>query len=196
MPNPEPSLNRDETCELLVVGGGFTGLWAALQAKERKPDADIILVEQTFIGDGASGRNGGFLSSSIAHGETNIEAQFPGEEEKLDALGRQNITAFNLNLSAWPVPKKVKAAIAHHTFWLTDDKDALYNVGGAAGRRDPTGSSGTEVGNEMDITVVWKIDHHQAVLFGWSHFWENDFIQQTGISEDADLFYIQYAFKF
>jgi glycine/D-amino acid oxidase-like deaminating enzyme len=92
MPDPEPPLSRDETCELLIVGGGFTGLWAAVQAKERKPDADIILVEQTFVGDGASGRNGGFLSTSIAHGETNIEAQFPGEEEKLDALGRQNIT--------------------------------------------------------------------------------------------------------
>ncbi len=91
MPEPEPSLSNDEKCELLIVGGGFTGLWAALQAKERAPDADIILLEQTFVGDGASGRNGGFLSTSIAHGETNTEAQFPGEEEKLETLGRQNI---------------------------------------------------------------------------------------------------------
>lgn len=92
MPKPEPPLSGDETCELLIVGGGFTGLWAALQAKERKPNADIILIEQTFVGDGASGRNGGFLSTSIAHGETNTEAQFPGEAEKLEALGKQNIT--------------------------------------------------------------------------------------------------------
>ncbi len=92
MPEAEPSLRKDETCELLIVGGGFTGLWAALQAKEREPEADIILIEQTFVGDGASGRNGGFLSSSIAHGETNTEAQFPGEAEKIEALGRQNIT--------------------------------------------------------------------------------------------------------
>jgi len=92
MPEPEPSLGKDEKCELLIVGGGFTGLWAALQAKERKPDADIILIEQSFVGDGASGRNGGFLSTSVTHGETNTEAQFPGEEEKIEALGRQNIT--------------------------------------------------------------------------------------------------------
>jgi len=91
MPEPEPSLGQDETCELLIVGGGFTGLWAALQAREREPDTDIILIEQTFVGDGASGRNGGFLSTSIAHGETNTEAQFPGEEEKIEAVGRQNI---------------------------------------------------------------------------------------------------------
>jgi glycine/D-amino acid oxidase-like deaminating enzyme len=92
MPEPELSLGQDETCDLLIVGGGFTGLWAALQAKEREPDADIILIEKTFVGDGASGRNGGFLATSITHGETNTEAQFPGEEEKIEELGIQNIT--------------------------------------------------------------------------------------------------------
>jgi len=88
---PEPALSGSADCELLIVGGGYTGLWAALQAKERKPDIDIIVIEQTFVGDGASGRNGGFLSSSIAHGETNIDAQFPGEADKLEQLGEQNI---------------------------------------------------------------------------------------------------------
>ena len=33
----------------LIVGGGFTGLWAAMQAKERCPSADIVLIEQTFV---------------------------------------------------------------------------------------------------------------------------------------------------
>ena len=114
----------------------------------------------------------------------------------LDLIGRQNITALNLNLSAWPVAKKVKTAIAYHMFWLSEDEDFLYNAGGGAGRRDPTGSSGSEVGSEIDITVVWKIDRHQKVLLGWSHFFQDNFIQGTGISEDADLFYLQYAFKF
>ena len=103
MPQPESSLGQDETCELLIVGGGFTGLWAALQAKERKPDADIILIEQTFVGDGASGRNGGFLSSSVTHGETNTEAQFPGEKEKIEALGKQNIIELLETLQRWDI---------------------------------------------------------------------------------------------
>ncbi|MBQ75850.1 MAG: FAD-dependent oxidoreductase, partial [Gammaproteobacteria bacterium] len=94
MPAPLPALTSDETCELLIVGGGFTGLWAAMQAKERNPDVDIILIEKTFIGDGASGRNGGFLSTSLAHGETNVEAQFPGEADQLDQLGEQNMKEF------------------------------------------------------------------------------------------------------
>ena len=114
----------------------------------------------------------------------------------LDLVGRQNVTALNVNLSAWPVAKKVKTAIAYHTFWLNDNHDALYSAGGGATRRDLTGFSGTEIGHEIDITMVWNIDHHQKVLLGWSHFFEGDVVHNTGISEDADLFYLQYAFKF
>ncbi len=90
-PETLPPLREDASCELLIVGGGFTGLWAALQVKERKPDADIILIEKTFIADGASGRNGGFLSSSLAHGETNTDYHFPGEAHQLHELGQQNL---------------------------------------------------------------------------------------------------------
>ncbi len=91
MPGPLAPISSDEKCELLIVGGGFTGLWAAMQAKERQPDADIILIEQTFIGDGASGRCGGFLSSSLAHGETNTAHRFADEAGLLEELGTQNM---------------------------------------------------------------------------------------------------------
>ena len=91
-PDTLPALSQDESCELLIVGGGFTGLWAALQAKERCPKADIILIEKTFIADGASGRNGGFINSSLAHGETNTDHHFPGEADRLYELGQQNMT--------------------------------------------------------------------------------------------------------
>ncbi len=81
----------DERCELLIVGGGYTGLWAALQGKEKCPDLDIILIEATDVGDGASGRNGGFFSNSIAHGETNATFHFPGEIDRLVDLGNENL---------------------------------------------------------------------------------------------------------
>ena len=90
-PNTLPALKGDKICELLIVGGGFTGLWAALQAKERQPELDVILIEKTEIGDGASGRNGGFLSSHLAHGDSNTELQFPDEADQLYALGKQNL---------------------------------------------------------------------------------------------------------
>lgn len=91
MPEPLAPISSDKKCELLIVGGGFTGLWAAIQVKERQPDTDIILIEQTFIGDGASGRCGGFLSSTLTHGETNTKYRFPEEAERLQELGTQNM---------------------------------------------------------------------------------------------------------
>ena len=93
-PEPLRALSGDQRCELLIVGGGFTGMWAALQAKESNPDLDIILIEATEIGDGASGRNGGFLSHRLAHGDMNAEYHFPGESQKLAGLGRQNLREF------------------------------------------------------------------------------------------------------
>ncbi|MHC4608718.1 MAG: alginate export family protein [Planctomycetota bacterium] len=114
----------------------------------------------------------------------------------LDLIGRQNITAARAELSAWPVAKKIKGALAYHALWLNDNRDALYNAGGAPGRRDPTGRSGTEVGHELDLTLLWKIGVHQTLLVGYSHFWDSDFIIETGKSEDPDLFYVQYRFKF
>jgi len=103
MPEPLPPLTSDETCELLIVGGGFTGLWAAMQAKEREPDADIILIEQTFVGDGASGRNGGFLSSTLAHTETNTEYRFADEAERLAELGIENMREFLETLDRYDI---------------------------------------------------------------------------------------------
>jgi len=91
-PDVLPAILQDENCELLIVGGGFTGLWAALQVKERCPETTIILIEKTFIADGSSGRNGGFINSSLAHGETNTDHHFPGEADKLYELGQQNMT--------------------------------------------------------------------------------------------------------
>ncbi len=114
----------------------------------------------------------------------------------LDLVGRQNITAANVNVSGWFVPKKVKGTMTYHTYWLSDSEDALYNAGGGAGRRDATGSSGRDVGSELDLTVVWKLDTHSKFLFGYSHFWSGDFVANTGPGEDADLFYMQYQMKF
>jgi len=45
--------------ELAIVGGGFTGLWTAILAKEARPDLDVVLLEADLCGAGASGRNGG-----------------------------------------------------------------------------------------------------------------------------------------
>lgn len=56
-----PALQGEHSADVCIVGGGFTGLWTAIQAKERNPQLDIVILERDLCGAGASGRNGGCL---------------------------------------------------------------------------------------------------------------------------------------
>ena len=61
-PDPlEPPLEGHLEVDLAIVGGGYTGLWTALALRERDPALGIALLEAREIGEGPSGRNGGFL---------------------------------------------------------------------------------------------------------------------------------------
>ena len=90
-PGPYPRLTGGTTCDLLIVGGGFTGLWAAIEARAADPDCDIVLVDAHRIAYGASGRNGGFLSESLTHGLAHGIELWPDELPQLLRLGRQNV---------------------------------------------------------------------------------------------------------
>ena len=61
---PCPPLSARVRADVCVVGGGFAGLWTANELIEREPSLRIALLEQDICGGGASGRNGGFFSSS------------------------------------------------------------------------------------------------------------------------------------
>src|SRR5699024_7323941 len=102
-PTPEPTLNEDITTDLLVVGGGYTGLWTALRAKERDPDLDVVLVEGHECGWAASGRNGGFVSTSLTHGRANGQRHLPNEVNRLDALGRDNLKSIQQTIEQYDI---------------------------------------------------------------------------------------------
>jgi glycine/D-amino acid oxidase-like deaminating enzyme len=90
-PQPRPDLTGDISADLLIIGGGFTGLWTALLAKEENPSRHIILLEGDEIASGASGRNGGFVDQSITHGIDNGLARWPNEFPTLLAMGMRNL---------------------------------------------------------------------------------------------------------
>ncbi|HEU4514238.1 MAG TPA: FAD-dependent oxidoreductase [Nocardioidaceae bacterium] len=92
-PEPLPPLSGGTTADLAVVGGGYTGLWTALRAKERDPSLDVVVLEAGRCGDQASGRNGGFASASLTHGFANGMERWPEEMPVLDRLGAENLDA-------------------------------------------------------------------------------------------------------
>ena len=99
-PDPAPALTGAITADLAVVGGGFSGLWTALLARERDPSADVVLIEAATSGWAASGRNGGFCSASLTHGIGNGLARFPAEMPLLEKLGAQNLAEIGQTIAA------------------------------------------------------------------------------------------------
>ncbi|HEX6326866.1 MAG TPA: FAD-dependent oxidoreductase, partial [Jiangellaceae bacterium] len=90
-PEPVPPLRGPLETDLLVIGGGYTGLWTALQAKEDDPDREVVLLEARTCGWAASGRNGGFCAASLTHGLANGLHRYPAEIDTLERLGQENL---------------------------------------------------------------------------------------------------------
>ncbi|MFF1421948.1 NAD(P)/FAD-dependent oxidoreductase [Streptomyces sp. NPDC058280] len=102
-PGALPALTGDEHCDLLVVGGGYSGLWTALLAKERDPERDVVLIEGHEVGWAASGRNGGFCAASLTHGFSNGLARWPGELRTLEELGERNLDAIEATVARYAI---------------------------------------------------------------------------------------------
>jgi glycine/D-amino acid oxidase-like deaminating enzyme len=89
-PLAEPPLTGSVECDLAVVGGGYTGLWTALLAKERDPSREVVLLEAGRLAWQASGRNGGFCAATLTHGLSNNLTHWPNDLERLTRAGIQN----------------------------------------------------------------------------------------------------------
>lgn len=95
--------------------------------------------------------------------------------------------------------KGLKVKVDYHWFWLAEEKDAWFNAGGAVLRRDVTGNSGSEVGQELDLLVTYDLNTHANLWFGYSHFFAGDFIgntSATGAQDDADFVYLMLTLGF
>lgn len=112
----------------------------------------------------------------------------------IDVVGRQNIIDLHASAGAWPVAKTIRVHADFHIFRLADDDDALYNAGGSVLRAG--NGSENEVGTELDLTLLYKMNRHTSVLVGYNHFFAGDLIEQTGPSDDVDFFYTWFVFTF
>jgi glycine/D-amino acid oxidase-like deaminating enzyme len=135
-PAPAAPLTANQACDLLVIGGGLTGLWAAVRAKERHPELAVTLVEGQAVAHGASGRNGGFCASSLTHGARNGIEHFAREINELERLGRENLAAiaetidrYGIACSYEPVGSLTVATRAHEVPALAEEAQLLGELG-------------------------------------------------------------------
>jgi glycine/D-amino acid oxidase-like deaminating enzyme len=133
---PGPRLEGLVHADLCIVGGGFTGLWAALAAARRDPGRDVVVVEGETVGYGASGRNGGFVSDSLTHGLANGMARFSGEMDVLNRLGLENFAGFCADIAELGIDcdleqtGEITVALAPHELpWMEEEADLLRRFG-------------------------------------------------------------------
>jgi glycine/D-amino acid oxidase-like deaminating enzyme len=91
-PHDSPPVKGHSTTDVCIIGGGFTGMWTALELKARAPETDVTLVEADICGAGASGRNGGFALTWWAHFEQLVTLCGPEAALELAKRAEQAVT--------------------------------------------------------------------------------------------------------
>jgi glycine/D-amino acid oxidase-like deaminating enzyme len=136
-PTPRLALTGSgHRADLVVVGGGFTGLWAAIQAKEDDPSRDVVLLDRGRFGVAASGRNGGFVSPSLTHGLAQGLACWPDEVATLERLGAENLAGLEASLERYGieadyhVPGEITMALSEHQLDAVRDAYELHRAHG------------------------------------------------------------------
>lgn len=122
-----PVLRGAVEADLVVVGGGYTGLWTALLATLRDPGRRVVVIEANRVGWAASGRNGGFCEASLTHGHENGARRWPDEIETLERLGRENldeiertVSELSLDVQFERTGQLAPAVEPHQLAWLDD----------------------------------------------------------------------------
>ena len=132
----------------------------------------------------------------------------------------QNIEDHQIHFSIKPT-KKLIIDVKGHFFELDEEADMWYGVAGGTGHGggqqflrlgasqkvvfDPTtgtflgaGDVDEELGQEIDITVKYKLFRNFGVVAGYSHFFAGDFVEDTGndLERGVDFMYLQTTLKF
>lgn len=145
LPGYRAPLPGDREADVCVVGAGFTGLWTAYYLKRERPDLHIVVLEQEFAGFGASGRNGGWLSSELAgsrpryastHGHQGVvdllRAMRNAVDEVIDVAQSESIDADIVKDGLLHVARnraqltRLKESLEYERHWGAEVDDFIY----------------------------------------------------------------------
>lgn len=111
----------------------------------------------------------------------------------VDAIGRQNIRDYCAGVSGRPA-KKITAKIEGHWFERAETADAVFDAGGNP--VVPGGASDArEIGQELDVTVGWKLNAHLLLTAGYGRFFAGDVVNDAS-GEDIDTAYVSGEYTF
>ena len=146
LPAPRAPLEGDTCADVCIIGAGYTGLWAAYYLKQAQPDLNVLVVEKSFAGFGASGRNGGWLTGGFAwsheryagageQGVRDLVAAMSGTvAEVIRVAGAEGIDADihptdEIMVATTPAQmQRMQAEAAHRSHWGEGDRIHLIGA--------------------------------------------------------------------
>lgn len=128
--DPFPVLDAPVDVDVCVIGGGFTGLSAALHLRER--GFSVAVLEANRVGWGASGRNGGQLHTGQRRDQQWLEKEI-GEDGacKMWALGREAVETFKRLIAEHDIACDYRDGLLHGVHkkaWLDDEKSHVEHL--------------------------------------------------------------------
>src|SRR3954453_16102955 len=141
-----PPLDGDVDADVVVLGGGYTGMWTAWQLLRREPSARVVLLEARVCGHGPSGRTGGFAETLWTNLPDLVE-RFGSERALAAAAASSESVAA---IGAWCEQEGVDAWYRRAGFLLVSAAgaqdavlDRLLAAGRAAGVVGPAAGGGS-----------------------------------------------------
>jgi hypothetical protein len=112
----------------------------------------------------------------------------------MDLVGRQNIHDLNFHGYLYPT-RWITLWTQYHRFWLDQSKDAMYGPSGNVIRRDATGNSGRDVGDEIGIFANFHLSRYSDIMVSYNKLYGAGFLESTagpGRATDADSLYLMF----
>lgn len=164
---PLPALQGEVKADVAVIGGGYTGLSAALNLAER--GYQVALIEQARIGWGASGRNGGQINTGLRKGPQELIAKYGRDQAKaLFALAEESRDIIRERVERHRIRCDFKSGslyVAHRpsdAAWMPEEVAALQReFGYAKARYIPPSELRDHIGSEAFFGAIsdWGAGH-------------------------------------